>query len=77
MEQIIIDFKSECKNNPHLGEIINFSSVVGYMNYPRPLIKRAFDRLVPKNNYMQKDYEDLIDGLFVFSGKTRVGKRKY
>lgn len=71
MEQIIIDFQSEQKNNPYLGEIINFSSVVGYMNYSKPLIKRAFDRLVPKNNYMQRDYEDLIDGLFVFSQKLK------
>lgn len=71
MKQIEIDFKSECKNNPNLGEIINFSNAVGYMKYPRPIIEKYFDKLVPKNNYMKKDREELIQGLFVYSQRNR------
>jgi len=71
MKQIEIDFKSECTNNPNLGEIINFSSAIGYQGYSRALIKRAFDKFVPKDNYMRKDYQELLDGLFVHSSRKR------
>jgi hypothetical protein len=71
MKQIELDFKSEQRNNPNLGEIINFSTAVGYMKYPRPIIERYFDKLVPKDNYMRKDREELLQGLFIHSHRIK------
>lgn len=71
MKQIEIDFKAERTNNPNLGEIINFSNVVGYMGYSREIIERMFDKLVPKDNYAKRDREELIQGLFLYSQKKR------
>ncbi len=71
MKQIEIDFKSECKNNPYLGEIINFSSAIGYMAYSRAKIERAFDKFVPKDNYMRRDRQEILEGLFRHSQRPR------
>lgn len=72
MKEIEINFKSECDKNPHLAEIINFSSIVGYKGYSRAVIERMFDQLVPKDNYMKRDREELLQGLFVYSQKKRT-----
>lgn len=48
------------KENPNLGDYIVFARAIAGGNFTRARIARAFNELVPKDDYDQKDKKDLL-----------------
>ncbi len=54
---------------PLLGDVIIMSMSVEGMNYPKEVIRRAFNNCVSKDEYEQSEKNEIINALFSYSIK--------
>jgi hypothetical protein len=81
MKSIERRFRKEEKDNPNLGDYIVFAKAIAGQGFSQDRLARAFNKLVPTDDYDTKDKKALMEHLNLLNGfpkrqKTGLNRTK-
>lgn len=81
MKSIKSNFEKISKNNPHLGSYCVLSKAVDGKKFSRQAIRRAYNKFIPKDEYLKSESKYHFDHLCSVSktpeGNVKEGKNRF
>ncbi|MEI6552997.1 MAG: hypothetical protein WCO09_00340 [bacterium] len=68
MKSIERRFKKVAEQNPNLGDYIVFAKAIAGQGFTKDRLARAFNKLVPKDDYAPGDKKELLAHLYDLNG---------
>lgn len=74
MISIKSNYKNIQNNNPYCGGYICLASAVKSKNFSRKSLVKAFNEIVPKDEYLKAESKGLIDHLYMLTNMPEEGE---